>query len=47
MIKSFFEEAKEQSIAKATIVSKYFYAWAKVIIGVQKKNPHHIQKIAY
>lgn len=26
----FFEETKEQSLVKSTIVSKYFWAWAKV-----------------
>ncbi|AFC99185.1 hypothetical protein Mtc_0418 [Methanocella conradii HZ254] len=40
----FFEESKEQSIVKATIVSKYFYAWAKVLIS-QVKNKD--KKIAY
>lgn len=29
---SFFDESKEQSLVKATIVSKYFWAWANVII---------------
>ena len=40
----FFEEAKEQSVVKATIVSKYFWAWAKVIIPTAKR---HTGKIAY
>jgi three-Cys-motif partner protein len=30
---SFFDEQKEQSLIKARIVEKYFWAWAKVIIG--------------
>jgi len=47
MTKKFFDEIKEQSIAKATIVSKYFWAWAKVIIGTQKRYPNYAQKIAY
>lgn len=47
MSKKFFDEAKEQSIAKATIISKYFWAWAKVIIGSQKRHPEYAQKIAY
>jgi len=47
MSRKFFDEAKEQSIAKATIVSKYFWAWAKVIIGSQKRHPEYSQKIAY
>jgi three-Cys-motif partner protein len=34
---SFFDEQSEQSHIKAEIVSKYFLAWAKVIIGVQKR----------
>ena len=29
----FFNEAKEQSVVKATIVAKYFVAWARVIAG--------------
>lgn len=33
----FFEEIKEQSLVKATIVRKYFYAWAKVIIPYAKR----------
>lgn len=41
---SFFEESREQSIVKATIVSKYFWAWAKVIIPTAKA---HGGKIAY
>lgn len=40
----FFEETKEQSLVKATIVSKYFWAWAKVIIPTAKQ---HDGKIAY
>ena len=40
----FFDETKEQSLVKATIVSKYFGAWAKVIIPTAKK---HSGKIAY
>lgn len=34
---SFFDETSEQSLVKATIVSKYFWAWAKVIIPSAKK----------
>ncbi len=33
----FFDEAKEQSLVKTTIVSKYFWAWAKVIIPTAKR----------
>ena len=43
----FFNEQKEQSLVKSTIVSKYFDVWAKIIIGTQKRNPQHSQKIAY
>src|SRR4030042_1009047 len=32
---SFFEESSEQSRIKAAIVSKYFDAWARVIMGAQ------------
>ena len=37
MATDFFDEAQEQSIVKATIVSKYFWSWAKIIIGSQKR----------
>ncbi len=32
---TFFEEQTEQSLVKAEIISKYFWAWAKVIIGAE------------
>lgn len=44
---SFFDEASEQSIVKATIVEKYFSAWARVITNVQKSHPTMPQKVAY
>ena len=44
---SFFEEQKEQSLIKSTIVAKYFDVWANVIISTQKRYPQHSQKIAY
>ncbi len=44
---SFFDEQKEQSLVKSTIVAKYFDIWAKIIISTQKRNPQHSQKIAY
>ena len=44
---SFFDEQTEQSLVKATIVAKYFDAWASVIINTQKKNLNKTQKIAY
>ena len=42
--KHFFNERTDQSHVKATIVSKYFGAWAKVIIPTAKKSGG---KIAY
>ncbi|MFC1844825.1 three-Cys-motif partner protein TcmP [Thermodesulfobacteriota bacterium] len=42
MTKKFFDEAKEQSIVKATIVTKYFWAWANVML-----SQSHVEKIAY
>ena len=42
--KKFFEETKEQSVVKATIVYKYFWAWARVIIPTVKKYGN---KMAY
>jgi len=45
---SFFDESSEQSKVKSAIVSKYFDAWAKVIIGAQNRlQPKHENKIAY
>jgi len=44
---SFFNEQKEQSLIKARIVEKYFWAWAKVIISKVKKGSSSNQKIAY
>lgn len=37
MSDSFFNETTDQSQVKAEIVEKYSYAWAKIIIGSQKK----------
>ncbi len=42
--KQFFDECDERSEVKAAIVSKYFWAWAKVVIPTAKKRPN---KIAY
>ncbi len=50
MIENFFGESKEQSVVKATIVTKYFEVWAKVIIATQKKQATHTPtetRIAY
>jgi three-Cys-motif partner protein len=44
---SFFEEQKEQSFVKSTIVAKYFDVWSNVIISTQKLYPERSQKIAY
>ena len=45
---SFFNEQTEQSLVKATIVSKYFDVWANVIISTQKRYPERPSgKIAY
>jgi len=47
MSNGFFQEQREQSLIKARIVSKYFSAWASVILATQKRYPHHSQKMAY
>ena len=47
MTENFFDERSEQSQIKAAIVADYFWAWAKIIIAVQKPRPQHDQKIAY
>jgi three-Cys-motif partner protein len=44
---SFFNEQKEQSLIKARIVEKYFWAWAKVIISTIKKVKKFDSRIAY
>lgn len=44
---NFFNESKEQSQVKSTIVSKYFGAWAKIMIGSQTKYNRNESKIAY
>ena len=42
---SFFDETNEQSVVKTEIVSKYFWAWAKVIIPSAKKSSRRIAYI--
>jgi three-Cys-motif partner protein len=42
---NFFDESREQSRIKATIVAKYFWAWANVILSQVKKQPNG--RIAY
>src|SRR6266536_2120114 len=44
MTSGFFEESREQSLVKSAIVSKYFWAWAKVIMSQIKRGG---KKIAY
>ena len=44
---TFFDDQKEQSFVKSTIVSKYFWAWAKVIISVQNRYDKPDNRIAY
>lgn len=45
---SFFKESRDQSKVKSAIVSKYFDAWAQVMIGVQDRyNGQRGSKIAY
>jgi three-Cys-motif partner protein len=43
--KQFFDESREQSRIKSEIVSKYFWAWAKVMVAVAKKRGE--DRIAY
>ena len=43
----FFDESREQSTVKTTIVEKYFDAWAAIIIGAQKARPSRSQRLAY
>jgi three-Cys-motif partner protein len=47
MSANFFQEQREQSLIKTRIVSKYFSAWANVILNAQKRFPHHSQRMAY
>ncbi len=42
----FFEESKEQSRIKAEIVSKYFWAWAKVMVSASKGRIAYIDLFA-
>ena len=47
MADSFFDEQSEQSQIKSQIVAGYFWAWAKIMIGTQKKYPNRVQRIGY
>ena len=42
MAKQFFDEAKEQSVVKATIVKKYFMAWFRVIKSTVKQCDNRV-----
>lgn len=44
---NFFDDQKEQSSVKSNIVSKYFWAWAKIITSVQNRNSRPDKRIAY
>ena len=45
---NFFDESKEQSKVKSAIVTKFFWAWAQVIIGSQKRyRKNGDKRIAY
>lgn len=45
---NFFEETREQSVVKATIVEKYFDAWAGIIVGAQNQHrPGADNRIGY
>ncbi|MCI0738465.1 MAG: three-Cys-motif partner protein TcmP [Gemmataceae bacterium] len=46
MSATFFQEQAEQSQVKAAIVTKYFWAWGKIITAWQAKTRRE-QKIAY
>jgi three-Cys-motif partner protein len=46
MAENFFDEQSEQSQVKAAIISKYFWAWAKIITGYQKRKGQ-TPRIAY
>jgi three-Cys-motif partner protein len=39
---SFFDDARDQSLIKARIVSKYFWVWAKVVIPTAKMRSNRI-----
>ena len=47
MANNWFQEQQEQSAIKARIVSKYFSAWASVILATQKRYPSYLQQMAY
>src|SRR5580704_14046007 len=42
----FFQEQTDQSEVKASIVAKYFVAWAKVMLGVKRQHGR-IDRLGY
>lgn len=47
MSNTFFDESSEQSEIKSLLVSKYFWAWAKIMISAQKRYRPQDNRIAY
>ena len=47
MTTTFFDEASAQSEIKSLLVSKYFWAWAKIMINSQKRYRPNEDRIAY
>ena len=47
MTGSFFDEDTVRSKVKRAIVTKYFHAWANVMIGTLKRNPTQPQILTY
>ena len=47
MKSKFFDKRTSQSEVKSTIVTKYFKAWAQVMVGVQGKHSRADKRIAY
>lgn len=47
MTEKFFDETREQSLVKATIVEKYFGAWSSIISSTQKRFPNQSQNLGY
>ena len=44
---NFFDESKQQSQVKSTVVAKYFDAWSKIMTSTQNRYPKYENKIAY
>jgi three-Cys-motif partner protein len=43
----FFDESTEQSRVKTVIVTKYFWAWSRIIVAQQRKHPQYGRRLAY